>query len=374
MSRSSVTTSQGETSSLEFGHYLTLLRRRWWVVALCTVLGILAALAYLVTANREVTARTVANINVISSDPFSQPKSAAEMIDADTEAQLATSSEVLQAAAASIGSGTTPSDVRSRSTVTLVPNTTVVKVTYAAPSRAEAEKGADAVAQAYIDFRSQQASNRVTSIVDQLRQRQDSLRNDLVRINTIIRDSGGQTSRAVQAESDRQLISIQMDSLSTQLDTFLGLDTTGGTILTPAAQNPTLISPSKSLVLSTGLALGLIIGVIAAMALGSADRRVRDEYDVRRLGGGRVLGQLHSKRGEVPATGQDADVIRSVRELLLATLPEAPPAVAIADLTEGSVGGDVAVNLAQAVVETGRKVSLVLPDASTAFVDSAVQA
>ena len=359
-----------ETTSLEIGHYVAVLKRRWWVVVIFAVVGGLLGAAYLATANRQVTATTVVNLNVISSDPFNAQRSPADMINADTEVQLATSSPVLGDVASTLGSGTTASHVRGNTTVTVVPATTVVKVSYTDNSVSAAERGADSVADAYLTYRGQQASDRVSTIIDQLRKREDSLRTDLVRINTIARGASPGSGRALQAESDRQLATIELDSLAGQINTFLGLDTTGGSVLSKASENPTKISPSRGLVIGTGVLLGILLGALAAFVLGAIDRKVRDDYDVRRLGGGRVLGELSSKRGEIPASGQDADTIGTVRELLFATLPEAAPTVALADLSGGEAGPDVATNLAYSVTETGTPVRLVLQDYDPASIET----
>jgi non-specific protein-tyrosine kinase len=169
-------------------------------------------------------------------------------------------------------------------------------------------------------------------------------------------------------------VSIELDSLSTQINAFLGLDTTGGVVLTPAAENPTIVSPSKALVIGTGLALGLLAGVLGAFLVNALRRRVRDDYDVRRAGGGEVLGEITSRRSSVPAGGADLDTIRTVRELLFATMPADSPVVAVADISKGQTLPDVAVNLAHSVAETGRSVDLVVADASQDTLDTIIGA
>ncbi len=367
-----MTTSMGETTSLEFGHYLRTLRRNALLVLLCAVLGLAVAFAYLQAAGQSVTATTAVNVNVISTDPFTLSRSPSQLLDSETEVQALSSSAVLSGAATTIGGGATTSSVRGDSSASLVPNSTSMRISYTAPTAAAAEAGADAVAQSYLDFRAQQATTKVTTIVDQLQTQRDSLRDDLVRLNTIIADATAGSGRAVQAESDRQLINIQLDSLSSQINSFLGLDTTGGTVLTAAAQSPTKVSPSRSLVLVTGLVLGLLIGIVLAFVRGALDRRIRDGADVRRHGGGDVFAVLSGGQARVPATDEDLDGIRTVRELLFATMPDDPPVVAVADLSSGPAVSDVAVNLAEVAAQSGRDVVLLMADASTEAVDGAV--
>lgn len=366
-----MTSPLDETTSLDLSHYLTVLRRRAGVVVVGVLLGLVAAVLYLVLADRAVTASTLVNVNVISSDPFSTPRSASGLIDASTETQTASSSVVLNQVAS--GLGETPSTIRRNMTATLASGNTVMRITYTADSTTAAEDGADAIAQAYLDFRSAQADARVQRIVDQLNAQRDGLRDDLVRINTILKRAKAGSGRAIQAESDRQLTNIELNSLSSQINTFLGLDATGGVVLTTAAESPTSVSPSKTLILSTGLGLGLILGVLAAFAINSTDRRIRDARSLQRAGGGEVLGELTSSRPGIPAASDDLDVVRTVRELLFATMPDDPPVVAVADLSTGASVPDVAANLALTAVETGRSVHLVMADADKDAVDLAVR-
>ena len=350
-------------ASVGLGHYPRLLKRRLWVVILGALLGLGVAVAYLVVNDRTVTATNSININVITSEPFTTTRAPAELIDAETEIQTVTSSAVLNQAAAELGDAS-PSEVRADTEAKLLPDATIMRISYSADSTEEAEAGADAVAEAYLDFRGQEATDRVDAIVDRLQERRDDLRQDLVRINAIISATGPNSRRALQAESDRQLINIELDTLSTEISGFLGLDTTGGRVLTTAEENPTTVAPSRALVLAVGLLTGTLLGVALAFLLAALDRRVRDEHDVRRFGGGEVVGRLTGATTAVPMDGTDMDELRAVRERLLATMGDGPSAVVVAD--ESTAKGrvpDVAANLAVAFAETGQPVELVLADA-----------
>jgi len=349
-------------TSVELAHYARVLRRRFWVVLLGAAAGLLLAVGYLALVDRTVTATTSLNINVISSDPFNPARAPADLVDAETEKQVATSSSVMRTAAASM-EGTTPSEMQGAVKATLVPDATIMRISYSAPSTEEAEQGAEATAEAYLDFRSQQAKDRVASIVDQLTVRRDKLLEDLVRVNTIINDAEPSSQQARQAASDRQQITIELDALSTQINSYLGLDTTGGTVLSEARESPTVVSPSRILVLAIGVAGGTLLGVVLAFLLAAMDRRVRDDYDVRRMGGGELIGEMVGTGAAIPAEKPDMEALRAVRERLLATMPDNPPTVAVADLTTSGRIPDVAVNLADTFAEANWLVDLVLGDA-----------
>src|SRR5215213_3191609 len=103
------------------------------VVLAFTIIGALVAGAYALATPKSYTATTVVNVNVIADESFSVQRSASGLIDPATESQLARSSAVLEDAAADIGDGTTIADVRRSMTVTVLPETTVARITYSAP-------------------------------------------------------------------------------------------------------------------------------------------------------------------------------------------------------------------------------------------------
>jgi uncharacterized protein involved in exopolysaccharide biosynthesis len=348
--------------SLELAHYLGVVRQRAWVVLLAAMLGLLGALAYVTATERTVTAMTIVDINLISSDPFNTTRSPAELIDQVTETQTATSSTVLREVATSLG-GVRPSEVKARTDAELMSDATIMRISYTASSTAKAEAGADAVASAYLAYRSQQADARATAIVDNLTQRREALRDELLRLNSAINAARPNSPRAVQAESDRQLVNVELNSLSAQISSFLGLETTGGQVLSQAAENPTTVTPSTLRVVLGGAAGGALLGLVAAFVLAAVDRRVRDGRALSRLGAGPVLGQIPSPRLLVPAADADRDAVRALRERLRATMTGRPTAVTVVDLSTDDGIPAVAANLAEAFSEAGDRINLVLAHA-----------
>jgi capsular polysaccharide biosynthesis protein len=345
-----------------------VLRRRLWLVVAGVLLGLLGALLSLQVAAREYTATTTVSLNVISKDPFNSSRSPAGLVDGATEAQTATSSTVLDSVATTLGGGTTGAQVRSRTTASVEPGSTVMRVSYTADNPADARAGADAIADAYLAYRSDQAKKRVQVIVDQLNQQRDTLRDDLIRANTVARDAQPGSVAAIQAQTGQQLINIELDSMTGQINSVLGLDTSGGQVLTAAAQSDLQERPARGLVLLVGLVLGLLLGIVAAIVADERNPRISNADDLRRAGGGIVLGELKGKRARIPASEEDAEAIRTMREVLLATLPGRPPVVAVADLTGAEPVSDLAVNLAHVTAETGRGAKLVIPDADATTV------
>ncbi len=358
-----VTDDLDERRSLEFSHYVEVLRRRWYVVLTGLVLGVLAGLGYLAVTPKTVTATSTVNLNVISSAPFDNTRPASQLLDPQTEIQVATSSQVLGSAADGIGNGMSLSQMRAHTSVQPVAGATVVKISYSAPTRVEAVAGADAIANEYLTYRTSAAADKVNKVVNKLSDQRDSLKSGLRDANRRIAEAGLDTtsSKAVQAESDRQLINIELTSLVAQINALDSVDTSGGTLIGTAAQSTIKYTPSAKLVLGAGALLGLFLGVILAFVVNRLDRRVADGKALTANGGGAILSELPARHARVPATGADLDEIRSLRERLFATLPAGGTLVVI-DLVIRDRPSDVAVDLALSMVEGRDRVRLVLPD------------
>lgn len=358
-----MTTEMEEGRSRELGYYGAVLRRRWRVVVSCLLLGVLLGAGYLTVASKTYTATATVNVNVISSQPFSTEKPASQLLDPETEVQVATSSQVLSTAAKTLANNKTLTQMRSTTAVQPVAGATVFKISYSAPSKTKAVAGADAIATAYLDYRAAAASTKVNGVIDRLSAQRDHLSKQLVGANKRIDNSAKGTPAAVQAETDRELLDIQLTALVAQINQLDSVDTSGGTLLSAAHESAVKISPSPILIIGAGTMLGMIVGLVLAFAFNAVDRRVADSQTLSALGGGEILAQLKGRHAAVPAEGRDLDQIRGLRERLLASIGPGGNLVVI-DLAVRDRPADIAVNLALAMVERGSYVRLVLPDHS----------
>jgi len=362
-----------EGRSIDLGHYGAVLRRKWKIVVAGVVLGVLLAVAYLVVMPTTATATAAVNVNVISSSPFDSQKPDSQLLDTQTEVQVASSSHVLGAAADELGIDKTLTQMRASTTVQPVAGATVVKISYSAPTRAEAVAGADAIANAYLDYREQAASSKVSTVVDRLNRQLDNLHKQLTQANKRIDSATVGSPVAVQAESDRELINIELTSLVSQINTLDSVDTGGGSLLSSADENAVTYSPSAKLVLGGGALLGLLVGIVAAFVVNATDRRIADGRALSTLGGGEILSVLRSRKAAVPAEGPDLDQIRALRERLLASVGPGGNIV-VMDLVIRDRPSDIAINLALSLVERSGPVRLVLPDHTAENVELLVRA
>lgn len=351
-----------ESQSLGLARYGTVLRRRRFIVLLGVVLGLGAAAGYLYAVTPHSAASTLVTITVISDDPFNPQRSQSDLIDAQTELQTVRSSAVLTTAAADLPGNQEIIDMRAQVKAVLLENGTVIRITYTAATPEQARGGADAIADAYLDYRSQQADVRRDTIAAQLEDRRAELTGDLRRANARVATSPPNSPERARAEAEVQVLLAQANELASQVNSLSGLDTNGGSILSSAAENPVSTGPRKTLTVATGFGAGLLLGLAGAFLVNVLDRRVRDDYDVAGAHAGRVIGTLGGGHGLVPAMGDDRDIMAASRERLLAEFDPHGGALAIIDLTRGHGPSDVPLNLAILLAESHNGLDLMLPE------------
>lgn len=359
--------SAEQPPSLGLRHYVTVLRRRWRVVVVVFVLGVAVAAAYLKLTSPQVTASTVVNVSVISTEPFSSARSDADLLDAATEQEIASSSSVAEQAADSMGADVTGEELRAGVEVTLMADATVMQIDYSAEDVRSARQGADAIAEAYLAYRTDSAEDRKQGTIDNLNSQLDELRGQLRKANRRLENETPGTSEYSRADSDRQLISIEIDGIVTQISQIQQIDTESGTVLTSAAENSVSYQPRSWLVLATGALGGLAFGLVAAFVVNTLDRRVRDRYDVGGAGAGQILSRLGGRDASVPAAGADLDALRVARERLLAAIGPDRRVIAVVDATRGPAPSEVPVNLAIVLSEASR-VEVILPQSPSGYV------
>ncbi|MEA2736564.1 MAG: hypothetical protein QOE14_3015 [Humisphaera sp.] len=140
---------------------------RWWLVAICLAIGIVASLIYLVTAPKVYTATCVLSAEL---DHTGTP--AGDVAPDDflyQQRDLIKSAPVLASAATAMI--TSDGHVRSALDVSVAKGEGVVTIAYSASAPDEAARGANAIADAYLRTRSQQQTSTTSGLTDLTKQR-----------------------------------------------------------------------------------------------------------------------------------------------------------------------------------------------------------
>ena len=354
-------------ASVSLGWYSEVLRRSWKSILALTAAGLAAALLYLGTTPRQATATASVSVNVISTDPFSASRAASGLIDTAGESQIASSYTVSALAADRLGEGFTPESVRRSVEVTGVGDTAILRISATARTADEAQSIANAVADEFLVFRSEQAQTRIARTLAQTNERLDELRSELRDVDERIAGAEVGSREETLAQSDRSLLTLQINALLSQAAVTESIDTTGGTVLSPADRNPVTWTPQRGLILATATFAGFGLGVVAAFLLNALRSRVTSDRDVHLNGGGVVLGELTLRRATVPPQGTDLAEYRTIRERVLADpqLRARTGVLVVIDVSRGGNHIDVPLNLAYVIAHGGVPAECVALGAST---------
>src|SRR5690554_4886010 len=358
----------------EITHYVNVVRSQWRPVAAGAAIGLLAASGVLAFAGASHTAATDLNINVISTDPFNAQRSASGLLDGVTEAQIANSYAVAERATELLDNATTPESLRAGSDASTVADATIIRITYEATTADDARAGADALAQAYLSYRADQARQRLSGVTDRIEERLADLRKDLIDANSRSAASEPGTTEANQAASDRELVTIEIDSLLEEKNALDLIDTSGGSVLSSASENEVTTGLRPLPVLVTGLLAGLGLGIVGAFIMNAANRRIVSMREVEEATGGLILGRFTSRHPTMPPAGETLAELRTARERIYASLDAESNVITFFDLTGSDHPSDLPVGLALAFAQDGQPTRLVLPHADEDLRDLLVSA
>ncbi|MFC6236178.1 hypothetical protein ACFPZL_13900, partial [Leucobacter soli] len=237
---------------------------------------------------------------------------------------------------------------------------TTLTIRVVGPSEALARTGAAAMAEAYLQMRSDEAADSIDSIVESDRERINEHRQQLTDALERLAAAEPGSTAAAEAAADQQILNLQISSLLTRISSLEGIDTTGGIILNPASMTAITVKPPRTTTLATGLAGGLLLGIIAAFVTHSRRKVVRSGYDLSRalevetlgklptIGGGGVGASAGVEHSDVEraAGGDEALATAAQRLLRQAALRDARTITIVVDAEE-SAAADLVDRLAR---------------------------
>jgi Mrp family chromosome partitioning ATPase len=334
--------------------YLRVVKRRWWVAALCAVLVPAAALYFSERqpAQYESSAEVYFNNQNIAA-AVSGIQDAGFWVDNDraleTQANLAQTPDVARRALELAGiDDMSPSDVLAEVAVEQKGNSDILTfwVTDADPERARVL--ADAVAQSFVAGRAELD----TSVIRQAR-------SDVV-------------ARLAQLRAERKRKSPAYEALELseqQLATFETLRTKRASVIR-RAETGYQVAPTPKRSTALGIILGLVLGIGLALAVDTMDTRIRSGSEVARRLRLPLLARLPTpprklaRRDELvmlaQPTGTHAEAFRMLRTNIAFTqLDTRARTLLITSAVEKEGKSTTAANLALALARTGQRVALV---------------
>ena len=361
--------SISELDSLELSYYWGVLRRRWAIVVVVTLICLLGTVAYIVVAPKAYSSSATVHITptgVVNSNQLFGSRTSGSTVNLDTESQIVTSGVVAAIAGKTMHSSLTPDTLAQAITISVPANSTDLIITCTASSPTGAAACANAFAAAYLTHRSAAASAVVQQRIGALKSRITSLQQTVAALDTTIRSLPKNSSQRATAQSQLGTTQRQEGALNNQVSTLDGEvgQTNGGAIITRANPSSKPTSPEKSLVVPSGFSVGVILGLLAAFWWDRRDKRIHTARDVERFFGLPVLLNLPQKSlgRQVGLASPRSRTGRSFTELahgVAAALGEGSHVVLVAGASPGPAVSVVAANLAAALARTHSEAVLV---------------
>jgi Mrp family chromosome partitioning ATPase len=271
---------------------LGMIRHRWWLVIVAVLLGIAASAGWLRSQEPVWESTTSVLVHPAGQDTNVVGGRTQGEVNLDTEAQLVRSSAVAAGAAQRLAPAPAPAELAQRVRVEVPPNTSVLVITFAAPAPAAAQAGSRAFAEAYLQHREQAALAARDAQLTAIETTLEELDTTLTGINEQLAAALPGTPAAASLSSQREAVSGQITALTERL-TGLATDTVTAGAIINEPQLPTEPSrPAPAIVLASGAALGLVVGLGAAWLADRLTRRVRRGADLSRRLGVPVLATL----------------------------------------------------------------------------------
>lgn len=349
--------------------YGAMLRRRWWVLLLGALVGLLLAVEALLLSTRTYVSTAAVLVQPTGVDNTSTAGGRTNSdINLDTEAQLLTAVDVATRAKALLKVPDEPRDLAANVTAAVPANTSILEISYSASTPEDAQRSAQAFAQAYLDVRDATATAKLKGqakvLQDQIAARQRDLQTVAGKIAALPESS---PDRAI-ALANQQVLVQGISSLNEQLSPLLGADVVPGRVITSAKLPAAPTDPNPKIYLPSGLLAGLLLGLAFAAVLQRVDKRVHGESDLRRTSGLPVLSTVPISRLSSIAAGMSAQsspagqAFRRLRNLLVSKYPGSGQIILIAGVAKGVSGSLVAANLASTLARAGSDTVLVCAD------------
>jgi capsular polysaccharide biosynthesis protein len=356
--------------SLEPGEFLQVLRRRWWIVVGLVIVCGLGAVGYLKVAHKEYTA--TASVYVIATAADASQVSGGRTtgsVDMDSEAQLVQSITVATIAEHLLHKNVAPAGLISHILVTVPANSQVLQISCTQHTADDAAACAQAFATAYLQNRSTTSANELNAQLSTLRTQATPLQQDVANLQAKIAALPANSSQRATAQAQLSSDENQLSALTHQMGVIAGeqANSSDGSIITNAAPPTKPTSPKPLLVLPSGLAVGLLVGLILAFLVDRRDKRVRSAADVERYLDLPVLLALPTKhRKPLPTLAarrsRAGQMFADLADSTAAALGEGNHVLFVAGASQGTGASVAAASLATALVRTQPDIVLICAD------------
>ena len=265
---------------MELHDYLMVLRRQFVLLVAVTLLGGAVAAAYSFRRTPIYDATASVLVRAITTNAFDPGQRVDQQLNMFNQRQLAQSQPVAALAAKTLGGGATPEQLLEHVGVDVPANSQVLRIHYRDPVPLSAQRGANAFAKAYLDFRKSDAELQAKISQAGLQSDLTKLTKELSKAEKTAADPGASASVRGAATRKMQSLSKRIDGIQTQLLAFTGLDFTPGTVISSASLARRPATPNHQLDIGIGLLVGLFLAVVVAFVRDRTDGRLRGREEL----------------------------------------------------------------------------------------------
>jgi Mrp family chromosome partitioning ATPase/capsular polysaccharide biosynthesis protein len=350
-----------------------VLSRHRTFIMLTGLLGLTLGLVGGVLMPATYTSSASVLITPLEGNPYSPVGRGDDLVNIGTEAQLAQTDAVAKLVRAKLRRGD-PATLRTQVSVENPGNTQILTISFNGSRPQEARAGAQAFAEAYLDYRRQRSQEILNGKLKKLQEQSKRIQQDL-------QEANGQLAAAVGAQQTllNQRVNAytnQLNIIDEQANDLSSTDVDPGQVITAAALPGSSQQVSGALAGGVGgLTGGLLLGASIAWLRDRLERRVRAAGALERLGV-RVLSVVppldDPNEGLALVVAPKSEVgnaYRRLRAAIVAVLPQTPVTILVTSATPGYTSMLTSSNLALALSYAGS--STIMIDAGVTGVDAA---
>ncbi len=252
-----------------------------WVVLLAALHSYTRVPTYAATADVLVRPTLVSPLDTNQIDEISM----------ETESKLVTSASVADAAKKLMPTSLDGPDLLKRVAVVVPESTQILEISSSDPSPAVARAGAQAFANAYLEFKSNQAIHTLTQHVGTPRERISEYESPITDLNRRLAITPQGSPEWKTLTDSRSALETSRLALQNELVAISTVNVDPGQVIKPPERPTAPSSPKHQL----DLAMGVFLGVFAGIGLAAAERlrdRVRAPTDLDRAIQAPVLGAI----------------------------------------------------------------------------------
>ncbi len=339
----------GEQEGL--GRYLEIVRERLGTIAIAVAITLVAAIAYLATAEKVYEAEADLLVTPVpSEDPLLAGlgllrESSDPTRDVETAARLATTIEVAERVQQALQTTEEPRDLLEDVTAEPIALSNLVALTASSDTPESAVELADAFAAAAVEERTDSLHEQIEEVLPQLQERAE--------------------------EGEEGLGSESLGAQVARLETLLESPDPTVRVETSAIPPESPVSPRPLLTITGALFAGLVIGIAAAFAMQALDPRLRREEQLRARYRLPILARVprEPNAGSGPIAPDrlspaGTEAYRTLRSSVVAGAAERDrtPVVLVTGSTNGDGKTTTAVNLAASLALSGKRTILIEAD------------